>query len=165
VGKVSITDCTKGDSVNPCTDGVCVGIPPGNPGDCNPSTKKCIATSANPGKACTVATETSDCSGVAIDQATCTASAACARMGDQTNGTYGCLTIFNPVGAPIGSFDPVAVGPARTSGPPPLASGPGACPTNNTCVDQAQLTAASCTVTTPTDQLGQIVDGVTRSLT
>jgi cysteine-rich repeat protein len=165
VGKVSQTDCSLGDGVNPCTAGVCVGIPPGNPGDCDPTTKKCIATSANPGKACKVATETSDCSGVAIDQATCTASAACARMGDQTNGTYGCLTIFNPVGAPIGSFPPVAVGPARTSGPPPLAAGPGACPTNNTCEDQAQLTEASCTVTSPTDQLGQLVDGVTCSIT
>jgi len=45
--------------------------------------------------------------------------------------------------------------------PPAL---PGSCPTNNTCVDQAQQMEVSCTVTQPVDALGQEVTPVTCSL-
>jgi hypothetical protein len=55
-------------------------------------------------KACTSANRALTCSGVAVDRATCTVSHACSRLGDQTNGTYGCGSIFNPPGAPDGSF-------------------------------------------------------------
>jgi cysteine-rich repeat protein len=152
-GIISQADCdTAG-----CSLGVCVGIPPGNPGDC--VSGKCSATSANPGKACTPANETVNCSGVAVDQATCEASQECSRLGDQTNGTYGCDSIFNPPGAPNGSFSLTMVGPPTV--PPAL---PGSCPTGNTCTDQAQLTEASCTVTQPVDAFGQVVDGVTCSI-
>src|SRR5262249_39419724 len=113
VGKVSQTDCTKGDGTNPCTAGVCVGIPPGNPGDCEPATKKCTATGATGAKASPAAAGTAACSAVPIERAACRASTACARRGDKTNGTCGCLRIFTPGGAPIGSSPPVAVGPAR----------------------------------------------------
>jgi hypothetical protein len=154
-GKISQADCNTAG----CTLGVCVGIPPGNPGDCDPVSKKCIAASANPGKACTTANELLTCSGVAVDQATCTANHACSRLGDQTNGTYGCGSIFNPPGAPNGSFSQTMVGPPTV--PPAL---PGSCPTNNTCTDQAQLTEASCTVTQPVDGFGQPVAGVTCSI-
>jgi cysteine-rich repeat protein len=153
-GKISQADCNTAG----CTLGVCVGIPPGNPGDC--VSGKCSPTSANPGKACTPANEALTCSGVPVDQATCTANHACSRLGDQTNGTYGCGSIFNPPGAPNGSFgNPGPVGPPTV--PPAL---PGSCPTNNTCTDQAQLTAASCTVAQPVDAFGQPVDGVTCSI-
>jgi cysteine-rich repeat protein len=153
-GKISQADCNTAG----CTLGVCVGIPPGNPGDC--VSGKCSPTSANPGKTCTSANEALTCSGVAVDQATCTASHECSRLGDQTNGTYGCASIFNPPGAPNGSFPvPGPVGPPTV--PPAL---PGSCPTGNTCTDQAQLTEASCTVTQPVDNFGQIVDGVTCSI-
>jgi hypothetical protein len=134
-----------------------VGIPPGNPGDC--VSGKCSPTSANPGKACTPANETLTCSGVTVDPATCTANHACSRLGDQTNGTYGCASIFNPPNAPNGSFSQTLVGPPTV--PPAL---PGSCPTNNTCTDQAQLTEASCAVTQPVDHFGQPVDGVTCSI-
>jgi len=152
-GKISQADCNTAG----CTMGVCVGIPPGNPGDC--VSGKCSATSANPGKACTTANELLTCSGVAVDQATCTVNHACSRLGDQTNGTYGCGSIFNPPGAPNGSFSQTLVGPPTV--PPAL---PGSCPTNNTCTDQAQLTEASCSVAQPVDAFGQIVDGVTCSI-
>src|SRR5262245_11268810 len=152
-GKVSQADCNTAG----CTLGVCVGIPPGNSGDC--VSGKCSPTSANPGKACTPANELLTCSGVAVDQATCTASHECSRLGDQTNGTYGCASIFNPPNAPNGSFSATMVGPPAV--PPAL---PGSCPTNNTCTDQAQLTAASCTVAQPVDAFGQPVDGVTCSI-
>jgi cysteine-rich repeat protein len=152
-GKVSQADCNTAG----CTLGVCVGIPPGNSGDC--VSGKCSPTSANPGKACTAANELLTCSGVAVDQATCTASHECSRLGDQTNGTYGCASIFNPPNAPNGSFSTTMVGPPAV--PPAL---PGSCPTNNTCTDQAQLTAASCTVAQPVDAFGQPVDGVTCSI-
>jgi cysteine-rich repeat protein len=152
-GKISQADCNTAG----CTLGVCVGIPPGNPGDC--VSGKCSPTSANPGKTCTTANQLLTCSGVAVDQATCTASPECARLGDQTNGTYGCGTPFNPPGAPNGSFSTTMVGPPTV--PPAL---PGSCPTGNTCTDQAQLTEASCTVTQPVDNFGQVVDGVTCSI-
>ena len=153
-GKISQADCNTAG----CTLGVCVGITPGNPGDC--VSGKCSPGSANPGKNCTTANETLTCSGVPVDQATCTANHACSRLGDQTNGTYGCGSIFNPPGAPNGSFpNPGPVGPPTV--PPAL---PGSCPTNNTCTDQAQLTAASCTVAQPVDHFGQPVDGVTCSI-
>ena len=152
-GIISQADCnTVG-----CTLGVCVGIPPGNLGDC--VSGKCSPTSANPGKACTSANEALTCSGVPVDQATCTANHACSRLGDQTNGTYGCGSIFNPPGAPNGSFSQTMVGPPTV--PPAL---PGSCPTNNTCTDQAQLTEASCSIAQPVDAFGQIVDGVTCSV-
>jgi cysteine-rich repeat protein len=152
-GKISQADCNTAG----CTLGVCVGIPPGNPGDC--VSGKCSATSANPGKTCTSANEALTCSGVAVDQATCTVSHACSRLGDQTNGTYGCGSIFNPPGAPNGSFSQTLVGPPTV--PPAL---PGSCPTNNTCTDQAQLTEASCSIAQPVDAFGQPVDGVTCSI-
>jgi cysteine-rich repeat protein len=154
-GIISQTDCT----VAGCTNGVCVGIPAAPAGSCDPGTKKCIAGSPNPGKACTVATETADCSGVPVDQATCTADHACSRLGDQTNGFYGCASIFNPPGAANGQFPPVAVGP--TTVPP---APPGSCPTNNTCVSQIALTQLSCHVSNPVNHLALPVDGVTCSI-
>src|SRR4029077_20684530 len=104
-GTVSLTDCAAANG-NGCTAGVCApgNIPPAPAGSCDPSSKKCIAGSPNPGKACTVATETSDCSGVAVDQATCEANYDCSRLGDQTNGTYGCGNVPNPPGAKKGQF-------------------------------------------------------------
>jgi cysteine-rich repeat protein len=152
-GIVSQTDCTTAG----CTDGVCAAIPDAPAGSC--VSGKCSPSSPNPGKACTTANETHTCSGVPVDAATCTANHACSRLGDQTNGTYGCGSIFNPPGAPNGSFDLVKVGPPTV--PPAL---PGSCPTNNTCVDQAQQMEVSCTVTNPVDALGQEVAGVTCSL-
>ena len=83
-GIVSQTDCTTAG----CTEGVCVGIPDAPAGSC--VSGKCSPGSPNPGKACTPANETHTCSGVPVDQATCTVSHACSRLGDQTNGTYGC---------------------------------------------------------------------------
>jgi cysteine-rich repeat protein len=154
-GIVSQTDCTTAG----CTEGVCVGIPDAPAGSC--VSGKCSAGSPNPGKACTTANETQTCSGVPVDQATCTTNHACSRLGDQTNGTYGCGSIFNPLGAPNGSFgNPGPVGPPMV--PPAL---PGSCPTNNTCIDQAEQMAVSCTVSQPVDALGQAVDGVTCALT
>jgi len=154
-GIVSQTDCTTAG----CTDGVCVGIPDAPAGSC--VSGKCSPGSPNPGKACTTANETHTCSGVAVDEATCKTNHACSRLGDQTNGTYGCASIFNPPNAPNGSFgNPGPVGPPNI--PPAL---PGSCPTNNTCVDQTQLTAASCTVSQPVDKNGQAVAGVSCSVT
>src|SRR5262249_23155629 len=157
-GKVSQADCNTAG----CALGVCVGIPPGNPGDCDPVTKKCIPASANPGKACTTANELLTCSGVPVDQATCTASHGCSRLGDQTNGTYGCASIFNPPNAPNRTFPTRPPGPVGPPTAPPAL--PGSCPTNNTCTDQTQLTEASCTVTQPVDAFGQTVAGVTCSI-
>jgi len=154
-GIVSQTDCTTAG----CTEGVCVGIPDAPAGSC--VSGKCSPSSPNPGKTCTTANETHTCSGVPVDQATCTVNHECSRLGDQTNGTYGCGSIFNPPGAPNGSFDPSGlVGPPTV---PPAR--PGSCPTGNTCVEQAQLTEASCTVTQPVDALGQDIAGVTCSIT
>lgn len=132
-------------------------------GSCNTSTKTCLGTSPNPGKPCTAANEALACSGSPVDQATCSADELCARLGDQTNGFYGCTTIFNPPGAAIGQFPATAVGPANAShfG----FSYAGACPTGNTCVSQIQQTQVSCTVTDPVDQLAVPVDGVTCSIT
>jgi cysteine-rich repeat protein len=154
-GIVSQADCTTAG----CTEGVCVGIPDAPAGSC--VSGKCSPSSPNPGKACTPANEAQTCSGVPVDQATCTTNHACSRLGDQTNGTYGCGSIFNPLGAPNGSFgNPGPVGPPMV--PPAL---PGSCPTNNTCIDQLEQMAVSCTITQPVDALGQAVDGVTCSLT
>jgi cysteine-rich repeat protein len=154
-GIISQADCNTAG----CNLGVCVGIPPAPAGSC--VSGKCSPSSPNPGKACTAANETVNCSGVAVDQATCTASHECSRLGDQTNGTYGCASIFNPPNAPNGSFgNPGPVGPPTV--PPAL---PGSCPTGNTCVDQAQQMEASCTVTQPVDKNGQPVDGVSCSMT
>jgi cysteine-rich repeat protein len=154
-GIVSQTDCTTAG----CTDGVCVGIPDAPAGSC--VSGKCSPGSPNPGKACTTANETHTCSGVPVDQATCTTNHACSRLGDQTNGTYGCGSIFNPLGAPNGSFgNPGPVGPPMV--PPAL---PGSCPTNNTCIDQAEQMEVSCTVTQPVDALGQAVEPVTCQMT
>src|SRR5262249_7039225 len=127
---------------------------------CHRSSGKCSPSSPNPGKNCTTANETHTCSGVPVDEATCTSNHACSRLGDQTNGTYGCGSIFNPPGAPNGSFDNVGkVGPPTV--PPAV---PGSCPTNNTCVDQAEQMEVSWTATNPVDALGQEVTGVTCSL-
>ena len=121
-----------------------------------PAASKCSLSSPNPGKACTAAAEAKNCSGAALDAATCTSTTdECSFLGDQANGTFGCFSIFNPLGSSIGNFPPVLTGRATPAG---------ACPTNNTCTDQTQLTAASCTVTSPTDALGQIVQGVTCSV-
>jgi cysteine-rich repeat protein len=132
-------------------------------GSCDTASKTCKSTAPNPGKACTAANESLACSGSLVDEATCTTNHACSRLGDQTNGTYGCTSIFNPLGAKIGQFPAVAVGPAMA-----VQFGfstEGACPTNNTCADQAQLTEASCHVTDPVDGLAQPVSGVTCTIT
>jgi hypothetical protein len=129
----------------------------------SPLTPPGVGGSPNPGKACTAANESLNCSGEVVTQATCTSSVSCSRLGDQTNGTYGCTSIFNPLGAKIGQFPPVAVGPANA-----VQFGfstAGACPTNNTCVDQVQQTQLSCSVADPVDAFGQPVDGVTCSIT
>ncbi len=135
----------------------------------------CASGSPNPGKACTTANEALNCSGSPVDAATCEAEQdTCSRLGDQTNGTYGCGSIFNPVGAKnnAGQFPPVAVGPTHAvqfgffpDFPPLTPDGTGACPTGNVCVSQALQTQQSCQVTDPVDALAQPVAGVTCSIT
>jgi hypothetical protein len=142
-------------------------------GSCSGTT--CAAGSPNPGKACTTANEALACSGSPVDESTCEAEQdTCSRLGDQTNGTYGCGSIFNPVGAKnnAGQFPPVAVGPTHAvqfgffpSFPPLTPDGTGACPTNNVCVSQTQQTQVSCVVTDPVDGLAQPVSGVTCTIT
>ncbi len=153
-------------------------------GSCDTVNKICKGDSPNPGKACTASNEALNCSGTAVDEATCEAEQdTCSRLGDQANGTYGCGSIFNPVGAKnnAGQFPSVAVGPTNalqfkvTTPPtfpgftpnfPPLPSdGTGACPTNNVCVSQAQQTQVSCQVTDPVDGFAQPVAGVTCTIT
>src|SRR5262249_1102162 len=111
-------------------------------------------------KACSAANETVNCSGLPVTQAQCLLSHACSRLGDQTNGFYGCASIFNPPGAKIGQFPAMSVGPTMVPPAPP-----GSCPTNCVCVDQISQTQQSCSVAGPVDKDAQPVDGVTCNIT
>jgi len=106
------------------------------------------------GHSCSIA---NDC-GTPLDVATCEA---CPKLGDRNNSTWGCFDIFSMAVCKPGHFPDAMVG-----GCDGTASGPiGGCPLGNTCERQEEITTQSCTVTDPVDHNGQVVDGVTCTIT
>jgi cysteine-rich repeat protein len=156
-GIIKPSDCTAAG----CTLGQCApGALDGPPGSCD-GTGHCTA--GNVGHTCTTPTETVDCAGATIDPNTCKASFECGRVGDFANNgsaTHGCATIFDPPICTNGHF------PSETPGTCDNTITPvGGCPSNNNCVNQAQITEGSCQITDPVDHLGQPVAGVTCQIT